>query len=121
MLSNFNVKFKLHTYDYDPDAERIGLQAAQALGAEPRRVLKTLMAEIDGKPICVVIPSDHDVSMKKLAAAFHGKTADMKRPADAWSQCISAIDTAEKSVSVKRAGRHSSHSMSRSSGGPRRY
>src|SRR6478735_2318034 len=82
-LSNLGVKFTLHTYDYDPDASRIGLQAAQALGVEPRRMLKTLMAEVDGKPVCVVIPSDREVSMKKLAAAFGGKAANMMRPADA--------------------------------------
>ena len=82
-LSNSGVNFTLHTYDYDPDAERIGLQAAQALGIEPARVLKTLMAEVDRKPVCVIVPSDHEVSMKRLAAAFHGKSAEMMPPADA--------------------------------------
>src|SRR5258707_14164604 len=82
-LDKAGVNFTLHSYDYDPDAERIGLQAAQAIGVEPRRVLKTLMAEVDGKPVCVIVPSDREVSMKKLAAAFHGKTAKMMRPADA--------------------------------------
>jgi Cys-tRNA(Pro)/Cys-tRNA(Cys) deacylase len=82
-LVKLGVKFALHTYDYDPDAVRIGLQAAEALGIEPHRVLKTLMAEVDGKPVCVVVPSDREVSMKKLAAAFGGKTANMMRPADA--------------------------------------
>src|ERR1700676_3572253 len=82
-LASLGVKFTLHTYDYDPDADRIGLQAAQALGVEPRRMLKTLMAEVDGKPVCVVVPSDREVSMKKLAAAFRGKAASMMRPADA--------------------------------------
>ena len=82
-LNKVGVKFTLHNYDYDPDAERIGLQAAQAIGIEPRRVLKTLMAEVDGKPVCVIVRSDREVSMKKLAVAFHGKTAKMMGPADA--------------------------------------
>ena len=82
-LTRLGIKFTLHTYDYDPDADRIGLQAAAALGIAPRRMLKTLMAEVDGKPVCVVIPSDREVSMKKLAAAFGGKAANMIRPADA--------------------------------------
>jgi Cys-tRNA(Pro)/Cys-tRNA(Cys) deacylase len=82
-LTKLGVTFTLHSYDYDPDADRIGLQAAAALGAEPRRVLKTLMAEVDDKPVCVIIPSDCEVSMKKLAAAFDGKAARMMRPADA--------------------------------------
>ncbi len=82
-LAKAGVAFSIHLYDYDPDAERIGLQAAEAIGEEPRRVLKTLMAEVDGKPACVVVPSDREVSMKKLAAAFGGKSAAMMKPVDA--------------------------------------
>jgi Cys-tRNA(Pro)/Cys-tRNA(Cys) deacylase len=83
MLEKLGVKFTLHAYDYDPDAESIGLQAAESLGVEAARVLKTLMAEVDGKPVCAVVPSDREVSMKKLASAFGGKAAKMMRPADA--------------------------------------
>ncbi|MDB5501186.1 MAG: hypothetical protein JWR89_1088 [Tardiphaga sp.] len=82
-LTKLGVAFSLHSYDYDPQADSIGLQAAAALGVEPRRMLKTLMAEVDGRPVCVVVPSNKEVSMKKLAAAFGGKTAKMMRPADA--------------------------------------
>jgi Cys-tRNA(Pro)/Cys-tRNA(Cys) deacylase len=82
-LERLGVKFTLHAYDYDPDAESIGLQAAESLGVEAARVLKTLMAEVDGKPVCAVVPSDREVSMKKLASAFGGKAAKMMRPADA--------------------------------------
>src|SRR5258708_13299937 len=82
-LEKLGVKFTLHTYVYDSGAESIGLQAAEALGVEPYRMLKTLMAEVDGRPVCVVVPSDREVSMKKLASAFGGKTAKMMRPADA--------------------------------------
>ncbi len=82
-LEAAGVAFTVHSYDYDPDAPRIGLQAAEALGEDPSRVLKTLMAEVDGKPVCVVVPSDQEVSMKKLAAAFGGKAANMMKAPDA--------------------------------------
>jgi Cys-tRNA(Pro)/Cys-tRNA(Cys) deacylase len=82
-LEAAGVAFSLHTYVYDPDAPRMGLQAAEALGEDPGRVLKTLMAEVDGKAVCVVIPSDQEVSMKKLAAAFGGKSARMMKAPDA--------------------------------------
>lgn len=82
-LQKAGIAFTTVTYEYDPSADRIGLQAAEAIGAEPHRVLKTLMAEVDGKPVCVVVPSDKEVSMKKLAAAFGGKSAQMMKPADA--------------------------------------
>src|SRR5262245_29295986 len=44
MLEKKGITFSVHTYDYDPDADRIGMQAAEALGEPPQRVLKTLMA-----------------------------------------------------------------------------
>lgn len=83
MLEQSGVAFAVHSYDYDPGAERIGIQAAEALGEPPERVLKTLMALVDGKPVCVIVPSNREVSMKKLAAAFGGKSAQMMKPAEA--------------------------------------
>jgi len=82
-LTRLGLAFEVLAYDYDPDAPRIGLQAAQALGEVPHRVLKTLVAQVDGKPVCLLVPSDREVSMKKVAAAFGGKTAQMMPPADA--------------------------------------
>ena len=66
------VEFKLHPYDYDPRADAVGLAAAQALGLDPALTLKTLMVEVDGKPACCVIPSDRQLSMKKVAATGTG-------------------------------------------------
>ena len=83
MLEKAGVAFATATYDYDPGSERVGLQAAEAMGVSPSIVLKTLMATVDGKPVCVVVPSDREVSMKKLAAAFGGKSAQMMKPPDA--------------------------------------
>ena len=82
-LEQAGVAFTVHVYDYDPDADSVGLQAAEALGEPPQRVLKTLMTLVDGKPACVIVPSDREVSMRKLAAAFGGKSAMMMKPADA--------------------------------------
>ena len=82
-LTKAGIAFELFPYDYDPNAPRVGLQAAEALGKAPEQVFKTLMAEVDGKPVCVVVPSDCEVSMKKLAATFGGKSANMMKPADA--------------------------------------
>jgi Cys-tRNA(Pro)/Cys-tRNA(Cys) deacylase len=82
-LEQAGVAFSVHSYDYDPDADKIGMQAAEALGEAPQRVLKTLIALVDGKPVCVVLRSDREVSMKKLAAALGGKSAEMMKPAEA--------------------------------------
>ena len=66
--------------------ERLGIAiaaCAEALNEAPQHVLKTLMALVDGKPVCVIVPSDREISMKKLAAAFGGKSAQMMKPAEA--------------------------------------
>jgi Cys-tRNA(Pro)/Cys-tRNA(Cys) deacylase len=82
-LEQAGIAFTVVSYNYDPKADKVGMQAAEALGEPPERVLKTLMALVDGKPVCAVVPSDKEVSMKKLAAAFGGKAAQMMKPADA--------------------------------------
>jgi Cys-tRNA(Pro)/Cys-tRNA(Cys) deacylase len=76
-LDKAGVAYDLATYAYDPDADRIGLQAAEALGAPAAEVLKTLIVLADGKPACVVLASDREVSMKRLAAALGAKSAEM--------------------------------------------
>lgn len=83
VLTKAGIPFTLAHYDYDPNAERVGLQAAEAMGVSPAQVFKTLMAELDGKPVCAIVPSDEEVNMKKLAAALGGKSAHMMKPADA--------------------------------------
>ena len=82
-LDRAGVAYTLASYAYDPNAERVGLQAAEALGAPPGEVLKTLMVLADGKPACVVLASDREVAMKKLAAALGARSAEMMKPADA--------------------------------------
>jgi Cys-tRNA(Pro)/Cys-tRNA(Cys) deacylase len=76
-LDKAGVAYGLATYEYDPSADRVGLQAAEALGAPASEVLKTLIVKVDGLPACVVLASDREVSMKKLAAALRAKSAEM--------------------------------------------
>lgn len=82
-LKRLGIAFELHAYTYDPNAERVGMQAAEALGEPAQRVLKTLIAQVDGKPVCIVLASDREASMKKVAAAFGGKSAAMMPVPDA--------------------------------------
>lgn len=93
VLEAAGMAFTLHPYDYDPKADSVGLQAAEALGIDPGVMLKTLMVEVDGKPACCVIPSDRQLSMKKVAAAFGGKAAEMM-----------AVPKAEKLTGYKVGG-----------------
>ena len=82
-LEKAGVAFQLHEYEYDPSATRIGMQAAVALGIEPARLLKTLMAKAGDSVVCVLAPSDREVNLKKLAAAAKTKSAAMLGAAEA--------------------------------------
>lgn len=82
-LEKAGVAFKLHEYDYDPNAARIGMQAAEALGIEPARLLKTLMAKAGNDVICVLAPSDREVNLKKLAQVAGVKSCAMLPAAEA--------------------------------------
>jgi Cys-tRNA(Pro)/Cys-tRNA(Cys) deacylase len=82
-LEKAGIAFTLHEYEYEPNAERIGMQAAQALGIEPARLLKTLMAKAGNEVVCVLAPSDREVNLKKLAAAAGAKSAAMLGAAEA--------------------------------------
>lgn len=79
-LGQAKAAFRVLEYDYVAGQDRIGLHAAKALGVDPGQVLKTLMVEVDGTPACAVIPADRSLSMKKVAAAFGGKSAQMMAP-----------------------------------------
>jgi Cys-tRNA(Pro)/Cys-tRNA(Cys) deacylase len=79
LLDSLGIAYELHPYAYDPEAPRVGLQAAEALGLEPVQAFKTLMLEVDGKPVCAVVPSDREASLKKVAGVFAGKSAQMMK------------------------------------------
>ena len=76
-LDKAGVSYTLHTYTYDSDADQIGLHAAMSLGVAPETVLKTLMAQVGGRPVCVIVPSDKEVSMNRLGG---GKSAGCSVP-----------------------------------------
>jgi Cys-tRNA(Pro)/Cys-tRNA(Cys) deacylase len=82
-LEKAGAAFTLHEYAYDPGVARVGLQAAQALGIDPGRLIKTLMVRAGGATLCVLAPSDREVSLKRLAAAAGTKDAAMLAPAEA--------------------------------------
>lgn len=84
LLEKEGVAYTLHTHEYDPEASRKGLQAAESLGVSPERVFKTLMVWVDkDKPACAIIRSDHKLHLKAVAAALGGKSAAMMAPPDA--------------------------------------
>jgi Cys-tRNA(Pro)/Cys-tRNA(Cys) deacylase len=83
LLTKQKIPFTLHPYDHDPRAEAYGDEAATALGIDPTRIFKTLIALIDGSMVCAVVPVAARLDVKALAAAVGGKRGGMAEPAAA--------------------------------------
>jgi Cys-tRNA(Pro)/Cys-tRNA(Cys) deacylase len=81
LLTRTKVPFTLHPYEHDPRAEAFGDEAAAALGVDARRIFKTLIASVDGRLVCGVVPVAGRLDLKALAAAVGGKRAAMADPA----------------------------------------
>jgi Cys-tRNA(Pro)/Cys-tRNA(Cys) deacylase len=75
------IPFTEHAYAHDPKNTNYGLEAATALGLDPERVFKTLLAEVDGALVVGIVPVTGKLDLKALAAAVGGKRAAMADPA----------------------------------------
>ncbi len=76
-LTRAGIGFTLHAYEHDPRAASYGDEAAEALGLDPQRVFKTLMATVDGRLAVAVVPVAGRLDLKALARAFGGSKAAM--------------------------------------------
>ena len=76
LLVKAEVQHRLHTYEHGAGAA-YGPEAAQALGIDPARVFKTLVAEVDGALTVGIVPVAAKLDLKALAAAVGGKRAKM--------------------------------------------
>lgn len=82
VLTKAGVDFTVHTYEHDPSAASYGQEAADAMGVEPDRVFKTLVADVDGTLTVAVVPVAGSLDLKALAGAVGGKKAAMADPSD---------------------------------------
>jgi Cys-tRNA(Pro)/Cys-tRNA(Cys) deacylase len=76
-LTAAGIPFVAHSYDHDPANTNFGLEAAAALGLDPERVFKTLLADVDGALVVAIVPVTGKLDLKALAAAVGGKKAEM--------------------------------------------
>lgn len=70
----------MHTYEVAPGGY-YGRAAAVALGVAPERLLKTLLADLDGALVCAVVPASGSLDLRALVSALGGKRAAMADPA----------------------------------------
>ena len=80
-LKAAGIPFTERSYVHDPAVTDFGREAADALGVEPDRVFKTLLADVDGRLAVGIVPVTGKLDLKSLAAALGGKKAVMADPA----------------------------------------
>lgn len=83
LLARSGVTHTVHAYEVDPGAASYGQAAAAALGIAPERMLKTLLASVDGTLVCAVVPVSGALDLKALASSVGGKRGVMAEPAAA--------------------------------------
>lgn len=78
-LVRLGIEFELLEYEVPTDLEgsSLGEAAARALRVPAESCFKTLVALVDGEPVCAVVPVSASLSMKALAAAAGGKRAEL--------------------------------------------
>lgn len=77
------IAHTIHQYEHDPNHSSYGLEAAQALGQDPKTVFKTLLFCLNGEArnlAVAIIPVDHKLNLKLAAKAAGAKKADMADP-----------------------------------------
>ncbi len=89
-LRQAGIAHRLHEYatPATPGTDRSarpshGADAAAALGIDPARLFKTLVASLDDRLVLAVVPVAGDLDLKRLAAALGGRRATMADPAAA--------------------------------------
>ncbi len=111
-LAAAGIPFTLHPYEHDPAAPSYGLEAAEALGVDPERVFKTLLADTELGIVVGVVPVTGMLDLKALAAAVGAKRAAMADPAVAERRTgyvvggISPIGQKTQHVTVVDEGAH---------------
>lgn len=80
-LTTAGIPYTAHAYEHDAATTNFGLEAATALGVDPDRVFKTLLALADGRLVVGIVPVSRMLDLGSLAAAAGAKRASMADPA----------------------------------------
>ena len=87
LVARSGIVYRLHAYAsperHARDRDRrpsYGTDAAAALGLDPARVFKTLVASVDEQMVLAVVPVDRELDLKRLALARSGRKATLVDP-----------------------------------------
>ena len=83
VLKSNKIEFSIHEYEHDANAKSFGLEAAEKLGLSVEEVFKTLLVTDDKNYFVAVLPVNHQLNLKKVAAAVGCKKLQMADPKNA--------------------------------------
>ncbi|RKG30386.1 Cys-tRNA(Pro) deacylase [Acinetobacter guerrae] len=83
LLKTNKVEYSIHEYEHDPHAKSFGLEAAEKLNLNVEEVFKTLLVTDDKNYFVAILPVNHQLNLKKVAAALGCKKLHMAEPKDA--------------------------------------
>lgn len=83
LLKSKKIEFSVHEYEHDPQAKSFGLEAAEKLNLDVAEVFKTLLVTDDKNHYVAILPVQHQLNLKKVAAALGCKKLHMADPKDA--------------------------------------
>jgi Cys-tRNA(Pro)/Cys-tRNA(Cys) deacylase len=75
-LRRAGIEHRVHAYRYTGDGP-VAAEAAAALGVDPSALFKTLVVVAGDEPVFALLPGDHELSTKLLAAAAGAKHAQL--------------------------------------------
>jgi Cys-tRNA(Pro)/Cys-tRNA(Cys) deacylase len=75
VLNLAGIEYSVHEFEHDPAVRRYGAEAAEALGVNTSRILKTLMVNVDEEPVIALVPVSGQLDLKALSSVTGGKRA----------------------------------------------
>ena len=83
-LEQHGIWHRTHSYEVDAVETTYGEAVAAALGVEPERLFKTLIARLkEGELVVGLVPASSSLDLRLLARAAGAKSADMAAPREA--------------------------------------
>lgn len=83
VLKSNKIEFSIHEYEHHAHAKSFGIEAAEKLGLSVEEVFKTLLVTDDKNYFVAVLPVNHQLNLKKVAAAVGCKKLQMADPKNA--------------------------------------
>lgn len=77
------IQFEVFEYQHNPAHSSYGLEAAEALGLDPKQVFKTLLVSLNGQATSLavaIVPVAQQLNLKLLAKALGAKKVAMADP-----------------------------------------